>query len=128
MTLDNGNILVAGTTGNGQFGLARYVVDPGQSDDGNPDPNFGSGGEVTTAFADGNATATAVAMDSADACIVVAGVVVASNGDNEVAIARYNDADGSLDWNFAPDSSGMVTDRSWHRMDRHERRGGQWLR
>ena len=109
VTLDNGNILVAGTTGNGQFGLARYVVDPGQSDDGNLDPNFGSSGVVTTTFAAGNATATAVAMDSADACIVVAGVVVDSNGHNEVAIARYNDADGSLDWNFAPDSSGMVT-------------------
>ena len=85
------------------------MVDPGQTDDGNLDPNFGSGGMVTTAFADGNATATAVAMDSGDACIVVAGVVVASNGDKEVALARYNDADGSLDSNFAPDWSGMVT-------------------
>ena len=62
VALDNGNILVAGTTGSGQFGLVRYVVDPGQSDDGNPDPNFGTSGLVTTTFSVGNATATAVAV------------------------------------------------------------------
>ena len=54
VALDNGNILAVGTTANGQFGLARYVVDPGQSDDGNPDPNFGTNGQVTTMFSLGS--------------------------------------------------------------------------
>ena len=40
---------------------------------------------------------------------MVAGVVVAGNGDNEVALARYNDADGSLDTTFGPSGDGMVT-------------------
>ena len=52
---DNGNILVVGTTGSGQFGLVRYISDPGQTDDGSPDPNFGTGGLVTTNFAAGAA-------------------------------------------------------------------------
>ena len=41
VALDNGNILVAGTTGDGQFGLVRYTDDPGQTDDGELDTTFG---------------------------------------------------------------------------------------
>ena len=97
VALDNGNILVVGTTADNQFGLVRYTDDPGQTDDGNPDTNFGSGGMVTTTFAAGNASATAVAVDPNNSTIVVAGTVLAGNGDTEVALARYNDANGSLD-------------------------------
>ena len=114
VALDNGNILVVGTTASGQFGLARYVVDPGQADDGNPDPNFGTDGLVTTTFSLGPATADAVAVDSANDTIVVAGIVVNSSGRKEVALACYNDADGSLDTSFGTD--GLVTTylgRSW---------------
>ena len=107
VTLDNGNILAVGTTASGQFGLARYVVDPGQTDDGNPDPNFGTDGQVTTTFSLGSATADAVAIDAADGKIVVAGVVVDGNGYKELALACYNDADGSLDTTFG--TSGLVT-------------------
>ncbi len=108
-TLDNGNILVVGTTADNQFGLVRYSDDPGQSDDGNLDTSFGTGGLATTTFSAGNASATAVAVDPNNSTIVVAGVVIAGNGDNEVALARYNDADGSLDTTFGPSSNGMVT-------------------
>ena len=86
--------------------MARYVDEPGQFGDGGPDLTFGTAGQVTTAFGNGSATATAVAVDS-NAGIVVAGVVVDGNGHNEVALARYNDADGSLDTNFG--TGGMVT-------------------
>jgi len=46
-------------------------------------------------------------VDSAHGYIVVAGIVVDGDGNNEVAIARYNEADGSLDTSFG--SSGIVT-------------------
>lgn len=107
VTSDDGNILVVGTTANGQFGLVRYMDDPGQADDGNPDTSFGTNGMVTTTFSIGNASASAVVVDSSHATIVVAGTVVDSNGDNEVALARYNDADGSLDTTFG--TGGLVT-------------------
>ena len=110
VAMDNGNILVAGTTAAGQFGLVRYldqVSNP--SNDGQPDTAFGDGGLVTTTFADGSATATAMVADSRNHTIVVAGQVAASNGDTEVALARYNDTDGSLDTTFGPNSDGTVT-------------------
>ena len=109
ITLDDGNILVVGTTAGGQFGLVRYTDDPGQPDDGDLDTTFGNGGLVTTTFADGNATASAVAVDQSNGTIVVAGTVVAGNGDTEVALARYNDADGSPDTTFGAAGDGTVT-------------------
>jgi uncharacterized delta-60 repeat protein/RHS repeat-associated protein len=109
VALDNGNILVVGITGTGTFGLVRYIDDPGGSDDGQPDTSFGSGGLVTTTFSAGNASASAVAVDSTNGKIVVAGVVVDGSGHNEVALARYNDSDGSLDTTFGPSSTGLVT-------------------
>ena len=72
---DNGNILVVGTTG-GNFGLVRYIDDPNSRNDGNPDTSFGTSGLVTTTFSIGSATASAVAVDSANGKIVVAGVAV----------------------------------------------------
>ena len=106
VTADNGKILAVGTTGSGQFALVRYLDEPNQLGDGDLDSTFGTGGKVTTAFA-GSATARAVALDSANAGIVVAGVMVDGIGDTEVALARYHDADGSLDTNFG--TGGMVT-------------------
>jgi uncharacterized delta-60 repeat protein len=113
VTLDaDGNILVVGTTAN-QFGLVRYSDDPGQADDGNLDTSFGGApsgsGLVTTAFAAGNAMADAVAVDPNTGAIVVAGVVAGANGDTELALARYNDADGSPDTTFGPAGDGTVT-------------------
>ena len=82
---------------------------PGSPNDGQPDTSFGSGGLVTTTFALGNASASAVAVDQANATMVVAGTVVDGNGDNEVALARYNDADGSPDTTFGSSDEGTVT-------------------
>ncbi len=104
---DDGNILVAGTTAGGQFGLVRYIDQPSDSSDGNSDTSFGDNGLVTTAFSAGNATASALAVDPSHSTIVVAGTVLAASGDTEVALARYNDADGSPDTTFG--DSGMVT-------------------
>jgi uncharacterized delta-60 repeat protein/RHS repeat-associated protein len=104
---DDGNILVVGTTGSGQFGLVRYIDDPSSTNDGNTDTSFGASGLVTTTFSIGNATAAAVAVDSTNDTIVAAGTVLDGSGHNEVALARYNDADGSLDTTFG--TGGLVT-------------------
>ena len=107
IALDNGNLLVAGTTGDGQFGLARYTDQPGSPQDGEPDTNFGSGGLVITTFTAGTASASAVAVDGNANTIVVAGTVLDGDGHHEVALARYTDADGSLDTAFG--TGGLVT-------------------
>ncbi|CAA9479757.1 MAG: FIG005080: Possible exported protein [uncultured Solirubrobacteraceae bacterium] len=85
----DGKILVAGTSG---FDLAvvRYNAD------GTLDASFGSGGKLTTDFANGVDAGQAIALQ-ADGRIVVAG---SSHGD--FALARYN-ADGSLDSSFSGD-------------------------
>ena len=116
VTANGGKILAVGTTGNGQFALARYVDEPGQSATEAPICILGLPDKVTTAFGNGNATATAVAMDCKDGYIVVAGIVVDGNGHNEVALARYNDADGSLDTNLRG-WSGHRHCRPWDRLD-----------
>ncbi len=128
VAMDNGNILVAGTTAAGQFGLVRYldqVSNP--SNDGQPDTAFGDGGLVTTTFADGSATATAMVADSRNHTIVVAGQVAAGNGDTEVALARYNDTDGSLDTTFGPNSDGTVTLDLGSGWTTHQCRRRRWL-
>ena len=107
IALDNGNIVVAGTTGDGKFGLVRYYDQPGSPNDGEPDTSFGTSGLVTTAFTAGNASASALAVDGNVNTIVVAGIVLDGSGHNEVALARYNDADGSLDTTFG--TGGRVT-------------------
>ena len=83
-----------------------------QPDDGNLTRTSAAplAGLVTTTFAAGNASASAVAVDPNNATIVVAGTVVnTSNGDTELALARYNDADGSPDTTFGPANDGTVT-------------------
>ena len=87
-TLDNGNL--------GQFFLERLNVD------GTVDSSFGSGGIVTTGFAN-LAGANAIAVQG-DGKIVLGGIDESTltgltNGDAQFALARYN-ADGSLDGGF----------------------------
>ena len=50
-----------------------------------------------------------MAVDPNNGAIVVAGTVLAANGDTEVALARYNDADGSSDTTFGTSGDGTVT-------------------
>ena len=94
----DGRIVAVGYTWNGldpDFAVARFTPD------GQPDPTFGSGGVVSTAFGvDIQDEAHAVAVQS-DGRIVVAGAVYGDFG-----LARYN-ADGSLDPTFG--DGGRVT-------------------
>jgi uncharacterized delta-60 repeat protein len=88
----DGKVVVAGSSGDGRFALARYLHD------GTLDPTFGSGGRVTTPFHDG-AGANAVAVQ-ANGEIVAAGGTGGIHG--RFAVARY-DADGALDHSFGGD-------------------------
>lgn len=97
----NGQIVIAGIAANGmqnQFGLVRYNTD------GSLDTNFGTGGIVTTSIGT-SPQALSLAIQS-DGNIVVAG-----SSDTNIALARYNSADGSLDTSFnsAGSTPGIVT-------------------
>jgi uncharacterized delta-60 repeat protein len=97
----HGQIVAAGRSSNGaddDFALTRYRPD------GSLDPDFGTGGQVTTAVGPGDDDADALVIQK-DGKIVVAGS--SFNGTNDdFALARYN-PDGSLDPTF--DGDGKVT-------------------
>ena len=99
----DGKLIAAGETfngPNGHFALVRY------NPDGNPDPTFGSGGIVTTAFGPSDDEALGVAVQP-DGKIVAAGSAYTGSR-YEFAVARYT-ADGKLDPSFGPGSNGKVT-------------------
>lgn len=86
----NGQIVIAGLAASGlqnQFALVRYNTD------GSLDTAFGTGGIVTTSIGT-SPQAFALAIQS-DGNIVAAG-----SSDTNIALARYNSADGSLDTSF----------------------------
>ncbi|MCP4538197.1 MAG: hypothetical protein GY832_13740, partial [Chloroflexi bacterium] len=98
----DGKIIVAGrvwVTGPGyNFGLARY------NSNGSLDTGFDTDGKVDTDFYISSDSGNAVAIQSADGKIVVAGDI--HNGTNyDFGLARYN-SNGSLDTNF--DTDGKV--------------------
>ncbi len=102
----DGRIVAAGSFsgfGNdtGTFAVARL------NPDGSPDRSFGSNGRVLTAFPNGSAWATGVAIEP-DGKIVVAGTASAGRGGDDFALARY-DANGSLDSSFSGDGK-LTTD------------------
>lgn len=77
----------AGSTGSGDFGLARY------RGDGTPDATFGTNGLVVTDFAGGTDTATGLALLPDGDIVAVGGARV---GERSVfALARYQ-SDGAL--------------------------------
>jgi uncharacterized delta-60 repeat protein len=91
----DGKIVVAGLAHIGtrnEIAVVRYL------DNGTLDPNFGSGGKVTTLIGSG-ALANAVAIQP-DGKIVVAGT--ASGVESSIALVRYN-ANGSRDTTFSGD-------------------------
>jgi uncharacterized delta-60 repeat protein len=100
---DNGIVAVGRTDTLGilktAFAVVRYLPD------GSLNPNFGTGGIVTTPFSGNGATANAVAVQP-DGKIVVAGFAHTSLIDSDFALARYN-PDGTLDTTFG--SGGVVT-------------------
>ncbi len=101
---DNGIVAVGRTDALGilktAFGVVCYRPD------GTLNPNFGTGGIVTTPIFGKGAIANAVAVQH-DGKIVVAGFAdEASGSGSDFALARYN-ADGTLDTSF--DGDGIVT-------------------
>src|SRR5207253_1217236 len=94
----DGKLVVAGRDG-GRFAVARYDAD------GLLDVFFGTGGEVTTAFA-GDDVAFAVALDC-DGSLVAAGRA-AGDGGSRFALARY-DRRGVLDPFFGTGGQATAT-------------------
>lgn len=97
----DGKLVIAGSSiagGRSNFALARLNAD------GSPDTTFGTGGLVTTDFAQNDDRAHAVTLDSDGRILVVgsSGGVFA----RDFALARYN-PDGTLDTTF--DKDGRVT-------------------
>ncbi len=94
----NGRIVGAGTTGgstgSGDFALARY------RSDGSLDVSFGGDGFVTTDFG-GNETGWDIALQQDGKLVVVGG---SPGGASDFLLARYN-PDGSLDDTFGDDGS-----------------------
>jgi uncharacterized delta-60 repeat protein len=95
----DGKIVVVGTTGPGEFALARF--DP----DGTLDTTFDSDGKVTTSVSAGTDSADAVAIQ-ADGKIVVAGDSWTETGWDGIDVVRY-ETDGSIDTAFG--TGGVAT-------------------
>lgn len=104
VALADGKTLLAGQSGEGQS--ADFVLMRSLSD-GRLDPEFGDGGLVVTAIANGQDVARGVALQ-ADGKILVVGESSPLQGDSDIALVRYN-ADGSLDTSFGQ-SGVVVTD------------------
>jgi uncharacterized delta-60 repeat protein len=98
----DGKIVAAGFGRDGRnnkFALARY------NPDGSLDGSFGSGGTVLTqvSAAEGSHDEITALVVQPDGKLVVAGY--ASFGQQLIALARYNGADGSLDQTFNPNGN-----------------------
>jgi uncharacterized delta-60 repeat protein len=100
----DGKIVLAGnavSTNPLDFALARYNTD------GSLDVTFGSGGKVTTDFFGVDDGANGAVLQP-DGKIVAAGGAHKTNGDYDIALARYN-TNGTLDATFGSGLSGKVT-------------------
>jgi uncharacterized delta-60 repeat protein len=107
----DGNIVVAGTTTEGNIAIAEFNAN------GTLDTSFGSGGEVTTLFPSGNASlpgtdsVNAVLVDANGNILVGGGLVTCSNPNNsecmsDTALALFN-PDGTLDTSFGNGGSAV---------------------
>lgn len=98
---DDGKLLLVGEAyfGQSKFGLARYL------DNGSLDPDFGTGGLVTTEFFGPDNRPASVALQS-NGMILVAGSASRGGGELDFALARYSTA-GTLDATFGDE--GKVT-------------------
>lgn len=97
----NGKFVVVGTSNDGSnggqvnaFALARY------NPDGSLDPDFGTGGKVTSSFSPLHGDSAVSSAMQSDGKIVVAGTYhPTGNGYSGMRLARYN-TDGTLDTSF----------------------------
>ncbi|MBC7748982.1 MAG: T9SS type A sorting domain-containing protein, partial [Methylotenera sp.] len=97
----DGKVIVAGTSYNNQFAMARYTSD------GELDTTFDGDGKVITSLGTGLKSYTSYVSVQADGKIIVAGVSYPSIPPQEFSfsIAKYN-SNGSLDTSF--DGDGIV--------------------
>ncbi len=101
VAIQQDNKIVLAGRSNGRFAVVRY------HSNGSLDASFGSGGLVTTFFAD-TSGATAVALQH-DGKIIAGGTkVVGAQVSRDFALARYN-PDGSLDLSFDGDGRVITT-------------------
>jgi uncharacterized delta-60 repeat protein len=99
----DGRIVLVGSAVNGTSSdvvVLRYDID------GNRDMTFGLGGKVVTDVS-GDDTAAAVAVQSSDGKIVVAGGTIGATVAREFLVLRYA-ADGQPDPTFGPNRDGRV--------------------
>ncbi|PIE56570.1 MAG: hypothetical protein CSA34_02845 [Desulfobulbus propionicus] len=100
--LDDGGIIAAGYTENGQdrdFALVRYLSD------GSLDDSFGTDGIVVTSVGNRHEEITSLLVED-DNAVLVAGVVEGTSS-HVMALGRYL-VDGSLDPGFADDGLALV--------------------
>lgn len=97
----DGRVVAAGSTGSGDFGLARYLLD------GSNDLTFGTAGKVTTDLGGAFDQAFALALQP-DAKIVAAGSSEPGGSCCQFALTRYN-SDGTLDPSFDMDGKVLTT-------------------
>jgi uncharacterized delta-60 repeat protein len=92
--LPSNDLVAAGSTGDGDFALARYQKD------GSLDPSFDGDGQVKTSFGASIAAGAAAVVRQTDNKLVAGGVA-----NDDFALARYK-KDGSLDSTFG--TGGLV--------------------
>ena len=102
-----------------QFGLVRYTDQPGSPNDGEPDTDFRHRRAGDDGLHRRQRHGQRRGRGRQQQYDLVAGYVLDGNGDKEVALARYNDADGSLDTTFG--SNGARHDRPGERLEQHQR-------
>ncbi len=100
-----GNIVVAGTGGDGSFAVVRY------GPDGTPDPSFGGGdGVVTTDLTDGYDSASSVAIDAEGNLVVAGEAGFCCEYTGRFGVVRY-EPDGDPDPTFGGDGT-VITNLS----------------
>ena len=100
------DIVAAGVTSGGAFGMVRYEVSGwGSTLDASVDTNFDVNVNLLSPVATGSFRPDQLAIES-DGSILVAGYVTSTNGNEDLAVAHYT-ADGTLDTSFG--SGGLAT-------------------
>lgn len=101
----DGRLIVAGTTSSNTTGLSSFAL-ARLNPDGTLDTSFGNAGLVQTSFGAGSSANTAGVAVLSTGQILVGGYVT-QNGQNNLALARYN-TNGTLDTSFGGANTGLL--------------------